>query len=61
MVEDELPAAFEEIAERHRTVLPLEDIGLLDLHHRQRPALGAQCVALPGRRLLLDQQGLARL
>jgi hypothetical protein len=60
MLDDELAAPGEEIAQRLFPVGAVEHVLLVDPDPRQRAALGAQLVAPPGPRLLLGQQRLAR-
>src|SRR5690242_14692933 len=59
MVDDELALLVEQIGERATSVRSLEHVFLLDRHHGQFATLGAQCVALTGQLLFLDEQPLA--
>jgi len=59
MVEDQLPAAFEQIEQRCFAVRPFEHVGLVDLHHRHAPTLGRKRVVLPGERLFFGKQLLS--
>jgi hypothetical protein len=59
VADDQLAAAFEELEEGGGAPGALEDVLLVDPHHGQAAPVSAQGVALPGERLLLDQQVLA--
>src|SRR5918993_4078171 len=60
-VDDELPAAVEELEQRRVPAAGRgEAIVLLHADHRHAPALGGHGVARAGVRLLLDEQRLAR-
>src|SRR5580704_16491948 len=60
MVDNELAAAVEEIAQIYGTVRAIENVLLLNLDHRQLAALGAERVALTRGLLFLGEQLLAR-
>src|SRR4029453_9218162 len=60
VVDDELALAVEEIGERAAPVRPLEDVLLLDGHHRQLAALGGERVALAAQLFLLGEEPRAR-
>ena len=53
VVDDELAPPLEQVDQPRRPALALEQVVLLDLHHRQAAPFGRQRVAGPGRRLLL--------
>jgi hypothetical protein len=59
MIDGELAAAAEQVAERALTLGRFEDIGLFDLDPWQLPALGAERVKLVSHGALLDEQRLA--
>ena len=59
IIDGELAATAEQVAERAVTLGPLEDIGLLDLDPRQLPALGAERVEFVGHGALLGEKRLA--
>ena len=56
VVDDQLPAALEQVQQADVPVRPLEHVVLVDPHHRQPAALGGECVVRPHRCLLLGQQ-----
>jgi hypothetical protein len=57
VLDDELARPAEEVEERRRAARPLEDVLLLDRHHRQAPPVGVELVAQP-RELLLPLEKL---
>jgi len=57
---DQLTAAIEQLDQTHLAVRPLEAVVLLDAHHRQPAAVGAQRVAHLRELLLPRQQCSAR-
>jgi hypothetical protein len=59
MVDNELAASVEEIAQICGTVRAIENVLLLNLDHRQLAALGAERVALTGGLLFLGEQNFA--
>ena len=59
-VDDQLPAAGEQVDEAHRAVRPFEGVVALHLQPRHPAAPGGQRVAGAGQLLLLDQQLEAR-
>ncbi len=59
VIDGELAAAAEQVAERALALGPFEDIGLLDLDPGQLPALRAQCVERVGDGALLGEKRLA--
>src|SRR6266436_1270343 len=61
MIDDELTASVEQIAERHRAVDAFEDIVLLDLDPGERAPLLRQAVALARPCLLLHKKRAPRL
>src|SRR5262245_10647499 len=61
MLDDELAAPGEEIAERLLAGRTVEDIGLVDFHPGQAAPAFAELVAQPGELLLFHQKLLARL
>src|SRR5260370_9726004 len=61
VVHDQLASAVEELSQRRLARRPLEAIGLVHLHPRQRAARGAQLVAQPRELLFLREMRLARL
>src|SRR5262245_40522629 len=60
VVDEELPAAFEEVEKRGISVRSLEPVGLLDQRHRLAAALRGEGVALPRQRLLLREDPFVR-
>src|SRR5258708_10510511 len=60
VIGEELALPLEQIGERAASLRPLEQVLLLDCHHRQLAPLGAQRVALTAELLLLYKQPLAR-
>src|SRR5216683_6796248 len=60
VIGEELALPVEQIGERAASLQPLEQVLLLDCHHRQLASLGAQRVALAAELLLLYKQPLAR-
>jgi hypothetical protein len=56
VVDEELPMAAEELAQRDRTTRLSKTYSLIDLHHRQTAAFVAQRVALPRGFLFLGEQ-----
>src|ERR1700733_11671223 len=59
VIDSELAAAAEQVAERAFALRSFEDIGLLDLDPGQLPALGAECVKLVRHGALLHEKSLA--
>src|ERR1700736_3157045 len=59
-VDDQLPAALEQVEQAHLAVRTLEFIRLLDGHPRHPPSLGRERVTGAGQGLLLDEMLLAR-
>jgi hypothetical protein len=59
VVDDQLAAVAEQVREGGLAVLALEDVALVDAHHRQPPPVGVQRIALPGQLLLPYEQLLA--
>jgi hypothetical protein len=59
VVHDELAAPVEQLAERHLALRTFEGVLLLDLDHRQPPALGVEPVTRARQLLLLLEQLLA--
>ncbi len=59
MIDGELAAAAEQVAERAVTLGPFEDIGLFDPDPGQLPALGAERVQFVGHGALLGEKCLA--
>jgi len=59
VLQDELPAALEEVEQLHLALRALEDVGLVDPHHRQAAAVGVESVPCRGQLLLAGQQSLA--
>src|SRR5262245_34726048 len=60
VVDEELPAALEEVEKRGISVRSLEPVGLLDQRHRLAAALRGEGVALPRQRLLLREDPFVR-
>ncbi len=60
-VDDELPAALEEVEQAHPSVRPLELVVLLHQHPRHPAARGGHRVTSVGVLLLLHQQRVTRL
>jgi hypothetical protein len=60
VADDQLMAPVEHVEQRGWAVGTLEPVVLLDLDHRQPPALGAERVPAAGQLLLLGEQLLAR-
>ena len=56
MLEDQLPPALEEVDQSHLALRALEDVGLVDAHHRQSAAIGVERVGRPRTLLLALQQ-----
>src|SRR6516225_5973139 len=59
-IDDQLPAALEQIEQTHSAPGRFEYVGLLDRHPRHPAALGRQSVTGPRQRLLLYEHLLAR-
>src|SRR5439155_9942814 len=60
VVEEQLPAPFEEIEQRGLALRPVEDVLLLDVHPWQRAALDGERVPRARCVLLLDEQRVPR-
>jgi hypothetical protein len=60
VIDEKLPLALEQIGERAASLRPLEDVLLLDSHHRQLATLGAQRVLLEAPLFLCEQLGTIR-
>jgi hypothetical protein len=56
VVDDQLPAPFEDVDQADGASRAFEDVVLLDLHHRQLPAPAIEGVAAPCQVLLGGQQ-----
>src|SRR5260370_11198611 len=59
-IDDQLPAALEQVEQASLALGPLEFVRLLDGHPRHPPAFGGQCVTGAGQGLLLREELLAR-
>ena len=59
-VDEQLPAALEEVQQAHRPLRPIELVALLHRHPRHPSALGGQRVAVAAELFLLDVQLLTR-
>jgi len=60
VVDDQLPAAVEEVEQRRLAVRSVEDVFLVDPDHRESASLGVQPVSGAGEVLLLGEQPLTR-
>jgi hypothetical protein len=60
VVDDQLAAPLEQVEQGRLSIGAFEHVGLVDLHHRQPPAIGVQRIARPGEILLFGEQLLAR-
>jgi len=59
MPDDQLTPATEQIEQGRLSLWALEEVFLLDPHHRQPASLGIERVPLPGEFLFLGQECLA--
>src|SRR5262249_17334472 len=59
-IDDQLPAALEQVEQANLALWPLEFVRLLDGHPRHPPAFGGQRVTGAGQGLLLYEELLAR-
>jgi hypothetical protein len=59
MVDDELPAAVEEVFEALLSFRAVEGVGLFDLHHGEAASLGVHSGAVLGDILLMLQKFLS--
>jgi hypothetical protein len=54
--DEKLAASVEQLGQRHFAIRPIENIFLVDLHPRQRPAFRGQLIAQPSQFLLPLEQ-----
>ena len=56
VIDDQLPAAVEEVFETQLAVRAVEAIVLFDLHHGEPASLGIHGVVMPGQFLLVSEE-----